>query len=82
MEATSPAADKMEQETRIDGKKKKIFVAGSTGKTGKRIVEQLLSKGFEVRAGALDIERARSSLPQDPNVQIVSLKTTNFPSLW
>ncbi|KAG1330490.1 putative protein TIC 62, chloroplastic [Cocos nucifera] len=77
MEAASPAADKMEQETRIDGKKKKkIFVAGSTGKTGKRIVEQLLSKGFEVRAGALDIDKARGSLPQDPNVQIVRADVT------
>ncbi|XP_010904873.1 uncharacterized protein At2g34460, chloroplastic [Elaeis guineensis] len=76
MEAASPAADKMEQETRIEGKKKKIFVAGSTGKTGKRIVEQLLSKGFEVRAGALDIDKARSSLPQDPNVQIVRADVT------
>ncbi|XP_008778825.2 uncharacterized protein At2g34460, chloroplastic [Phoenix dactylifera] len=77
MEAASPAADKMEQEARIDGeKKKKIFVAGSTGKTGKRIVEQLLSKGFEVRAGALDVDKARSSLPQDPNVQIVKADVT------
>ncbi|GFS36428.1 NAD(P)-binding Rossmann-fold superfamily protein [Actinidia rufa] len=31
--------------------KKKIFVAGATGNTGKRIVQQLLAKGFAVKAG-------------------------------
>ncbi|PPD82532.1 hypothetical protein GOBAR_DD20537 [Gossypium barbadense] len=35
----------------VDTKKKTIFVAGATGSTGKRVVEQLLSKGFSVKAG-------------------------------
>ncbi|RWW08878.1 hypothetical protein GW17_00027665, partial [Ensete ventricosum] len=59
-----------------DKKKKKIFVAGSTGRTGKRIVERLLSGGYSVRAGALDLEKARSGLPQDPDLQIVRADVT------
>ncbi|XP_020599517.1 uncharacterized protein At2g34460, chloroplastic [Phalaenopsis equestris] len=62
-------------ETEYD-KPNKIFVAGSTGKTGKRIVEQLLSKSFGVIAGARDLEKARSSLPQHPNLQIVRADVT------
>lgn len=54
--------------------KKKIFVAGATGNTGKRIVEQLLAKGFAVKAGVLDIDKAKSTLPgQNPHLQIVGL---------
>ncbi|KAK1281387.1 hypothetical protein QJS04_geneDACA003152 [Acorus gramineus] len=55
---------------------KKIFVAGSTGKTGRRVVERLLSKGFGVRAGALDVERAKTTLPSDPNIEIVKADVT------
>lgn len=51
---------------------KKVFVAGATGRTGRRVVDQLLAKGFEVRAGAVDVGRARSSLPSNSNVEIVS----------
>ncbi|XP_022863759.1 uncharacterized protein At2g34460, chloroplastic-like isoform X3 [Olea europaea var. sylvestris] len=54
--------------------KKKIFVAGATGSTGKRIVEQLLAKGFSVKAGVHDIDKAKTTLPGDnPNLQIVSV---------
>ena len=49
-----------------------VFVAGSTGKTGKRVVEKLLERGFGVVAGTTDVDRARGSLPQDPNLQLVS----------
>jgi hypothetical protein len=49
-----------------------VFVAGSTGKTGKRVVEKLLERGFSVVAGTTDVGRARGSLPQDPNLQLVS----------
>lgn len=66
MEATSSTGE----ETKFE-KPGKIFIAGSTGSTGKRIVEQLLSKGFGVRAGVRDLEKGRTSLPQNPNLQIV-----------
>jgi hypothetical protein len=49
-----------------------VFVAGSTGKTGKRVVEKLLERGFGVVAGTTDVGRARGSLPQDQNLQLVS----------
>lgn len=54
--------------------KKKIFVAGATGNTGKRIVEQLLAKGFAVKAGVRDVDKAKTSFPgNNPDLQIVSL---------
>lgn len=54
--------------------KKRIFVAGATGSTGKRIVEQLLAKGFAVKAGVLDIDKAKSILSgPNPDLQIVSI---------
>ncbi|KAL0906203.1 hypothetical protein M5K25_024677 [Dendrobium thyrsiflorum] len=71
MEGTSATAEETKEQ-----KSSKIFVAGSTGKTGKRIVEQLLSKSYGVRAGARDVEKAKSSLPQDPNLQIVRADVT------
>ena len=53
--------------------KKKIFVAGATGNTGKRVVEQLLAKGFAVKAGVRDLEKAKTLLSKDnPALQIVS----------
>lgn len=53
--------------------KKKIFVAGATGSTGKRIVEQLLAKGFAVKAGVRDLDKARTTLSSDnPCLQLVS----------
>lgn len=53
--------------------KKKIFVAGATGSTGKRIVDQLLAKGFAVKAGVRDLDKAKTSLSKDnPDLQIVS----------
>ncbi|KQJ84683.1 uncharacterized protein At2g34460, chloroplastic [Brachypodium distachyon] len=62
-----------------DAKTKKVttvFVAGSTGKTGKRVVEKLLEKGFGVVAGTTDVGRARGSLPQDPNLKLVRADVT------
>ncbi|KAJ4980451.1 hypothetical protein NE237_031288 [Protea cynaroides] len=56
--------------------KKKIFVAGATGNTGKRIVDQLLLKGFAVKAGVLDIEKAKTSLSNNPDLQIVKADVT------
>lgn len=57
--------------------KKKIFVAGATGSTGKRIVEQLLAKGFQVKAGVRDLEKAKNMLSHDnPALQIVKADVT------
>ncbi|TXG48147.1 hypothetical protein EZV62_027441 [Acer yangbiense] len=57
--------------------KKKIFVAGATGSTGKRIVEQLLAKGFAVKAGVRDLDKARTTLLNDnPHLQIVKADVT------
>ncbi|XP_042940953.1 uncharacterized protein At2g34460, chloroplastic isoform X1 [Carya illinoinensis] len=57
--------------------KKKIFVAGATGSTGKRIVEQLLAKGFQVKAGVRDLDKAKNSLSHDnPALQIVKADVT------
>ncbi|XP_073037580.1 uncharacterized protein At2g34460, chloroplastic-like isoform X2 [Primulina eburnea] len=57
--------------------KKKIFVAGATGSTGKRIVEQLLAKGFSVKAGVRDVEKAKSTLPgNNTDLQIVKADVT------
>lgn len=54
--------------------KKKIFVAGATGSTGRRIVEQLLANGFAVKAGVRDLDKANTSLSRgnNPALQIVS----------
>ncbi|KAK7359627.1 hypothetical protein VNO77_01589 [Canavalia gladiata] len=57
--------------------KKKIFVAGATGSTGKRIVEQLLAKGFAVKAGVRDLDKARTALSSaNPSLQIVKADVT------
>ena len=37
-----------------------VFVAGSTGRIGLRIVRQLLLAGFKVRAGARNTDKAQS----------------------
>lgn len=64
-----------EEEKNGGNEKKKIFVAGATGSTGKRIVEQLLAKGFAVKAGARDLDKAKSTFPGDnPDLQIVSIR--------
>ncbi|XP_041025952.1 uncharacterized protein At2g34460, chloroplastic isoform X1 [Juglans microcarpa x Juglans regia] len=57
--------------------KKKIFVAGATGSTGKRIVEQLLAKGFQVKAGVRDLDKAKNTLSHDnPALQILKADVT------
>lgn len=81
-ERTEVESDVKVEDNNNDKKKKKIFVAGSTGRTGKRIVERLLSGGYGVRAGALDLEKARSGLPQDPDLQIVSLSDSELLDIF
>ncbi|XAR59322.1 hypothetical protein NMG60_11015111 [Bertholletia excelsa] len=57
--------------------KKKIFVAGATGNTGKRIVQQLLAKGFAVKAGVRDIDKAKTSFSDgNPDLQFVKADVT------
>lgn len=64
--------EKGEASEEVDAvKTKKVFVAGATGKTGKRIVEQLLSRGFAVKAGVRDVDKAKTSFKDDPSLQIV-----------
>ncbi len=43
----------------------KAFVAGATGETGRRIVEELVARNIPVRALVRDIEKAKSILPAD-----------------
>ena len=42
----------------------KAFVAGATGETGKRIVQELVARNIPVRALVRDLEKARSILPE------------------
>ncbi|XP_038881265.1 uncharacterized protein At2g34460, chloroplastic [Benincasa hispida] len=57
--------------------KRKIFVAGATGSTGKRIVEQLLARGFAVKAGVRDVSKAKTTLsPGNSALQIVKADVT------
>lgn len=70
-EITEEVTEKAE-EANVTGKKK-IFVAGATGSTGKKIVEQLLAKGYSVKAGVRDINKAKTTLSNgNPALQIVS----------
>lgn len=68
MDAPSGSSPSAEKKTTT------VFVAGSTGRTGKRVVEKLLARGFGVVAGTTDVGRARGSLPQDANLQLVSFE--------
>ncbi|MQL76933.1 hypothetical protein Taro_009344 [Colocasia esculenta] len=80
MEASSEITEQVETAPAEESRRyKKIFVAGATGRTGKRIVELLVAKGFEVRAGAVDLDKARGSLPSNANVQIVRADVTEGP---
>ncbi|KAG9447985.1 hypothetical protein H6P81_014113 [Aristolochia fimbriata] len=74
--STKMEMSEIAEEERKPVVKKKIFVAGATGATGKRIVEQLLAKGFQVRAGVRDTEKAKTTLSDDPNIQIVKADVT------
>lgn len=41
----------------------KVFVAGATGETGRRIVKELVDRNIPVRALVRDLEKARAILP-------------------
>ena len=51
---------------------KTVFVAGATGQTGKRIVNELLQQGHKVRAGVRDVAKAQEILPNNDNLEFVS----------
>ncbi|GJN34755.1 hypothetical protein PR202_gb23450 [Eleusine coracana subsp. coracana] len=70
MDAPSESSPSAEKKTTT------VFVAGSTGRTGKRVVEKLLARGFGVVAGTTDVDKARDSLPQDANLQLVRADVT------
>ena len=78
MEGNEITAEVTEKaEANVNGRKK-IFVAGATGSTGKRIVEQLLAKGFSVKAGVRDLDKAKTALFKDNSaLEIVSLFIQN-----
>lgn len=48
----------------------KVFVAGSTGKTGKRIVEELVRREIEVIALVRDLEKAKGILPKSVELTV------------
>lgn len=51
---------------------KTVFVAGATGQTGKRIVNELLAQGYVVRAGVRDEAKAKDILPKSDKLEFVS----------
>ena len=57
----------------------KAFVAGATGETGRRIVQELVARNIPVRALVRDAEKARAILP--PEVELVVGDVLNPESL-
>ncbi|MGJ5672666.1 MAG: SDR family oxidoreductase [Nostochopsis sp.] len=57
----------------------KAFVAGATGETGRRIVQELMARNIPVRALVRDVEKARSILPSE--VELVQGDVLNLQSL-
>ncbi|MBU7585819.1 MAG: NAD(P)H-binding protein [Nostoc sp. TH1S01] len=47
----------------------KAFVAGATGETGRRIVQELVARNIPVRALVRDVQKAKAILP--PDVELV-----------
>lgn len=48
----------------------KAFVAGATGETGRRIVQELVARNIPVRALVRDLEQARTVLPQSAQLVV------------
>ncbi|HLO50876.1 MAG TPA: NAD(P)H-binding protein [Kamptonema sp.] len=57
----------------------KAFVAGATGQTGRRIVEELVKRNIPVRALVRNLETAREILP--PQAELVTGDVLNAASL-
>ncbi len=49
----------------------KVLVAGATGRTGGPVVEQLLSRGHEVRAIARSLSKLPPKVRDDPNATVI-----------
>ncbi|KAK9153280.1 hypothetical protein Sjap_000760 [Stephania japonica] len=64
------------EETSGQEQPRKVFVAGATGGTGRRVVEKLLESGFAVKAGVRDVEKARASFDENPCLEIVRAEVT------
>ncbi|OWM73057.1 hypothetical protein CDL15_Pgr001171 [Punica granatum] len=61
-----------------DRGKRKVFVGGATGSTEKKIVDQLLAKGFAVNVGVDDLKLARSTFSwNDPSLKIEEVELTD-----
>ncbi|KYC35549.1 NADH:ubiquinone oxidoreductase [Scytonema hofmannii PCC 7110] len=60
---------------RLDGAKQVgvILVAGATGGLGKRVVGQLLQRGYKVRSLVRDIDKARSLLGNDTELVVADI---------
>ena len=59
----------------------KAFVAGATGETGRRIVQELVARNIPVRALVRDIEQAKTILPESTElIQADILKSDTFIS--
>lgn len=72
MEGSEITEEVTDKEVKTNNGKKTIFVAGATGSTGKRIVQQLLEKGFAVKAGVRDLDKAKTTFAGgNPSLQIV-----------
>lgn len=48
----------------------KAFVAGATGETGRRIVQELVQRGIPVRALVRDVDKARQILPAEAELVV------------
>ncbi|HYW20585.1 MAG TPA: NAD(P)H-binding protein [Nodularia sp. (in: cyanobacteria)] len=48
----------------------KAFVAGATGETGRRIVQELIARNIPVRALVRDVEKARAILPAEAELVV------------
>jgi len=57
----------------------KAFVAGATGRTGRRIVEELVQRGIPVRAMVRNLERGQAELP--PQAELVVGDVLSVPAL-
>ena len=57
----------------------KAFVAGATGETGRRIVQQLVDRDIPVRAFVRDIQAAQTMLPT--GIELVTGDLMNVESL-
>ncbi|CAM6128952.1 unnamed protein product [Calypogeia fissa] len=65
-----------------------VFVAGATGKVGRRVVRELVQLGFTVRAGVRDVEKAQflvefaAGEPAEEEEEETEEKPEAKPNLW